>query len=103
MGKNATTRLLPWGGPEGKPCYLLTDDHGGYVSRVADQVESVQLGMGTQLLGHAHALLGDPRADAGQLRFLSARLTEALTDAVRVAESRGARLAVSVDADGSDG
>ncbi|MFI6639637.1 hypothetical protein [Streptomyces sp. NPDC050504] len=85
-------RLLPWAGPEGKPCYVLTDDAGGYVSRIADQVEAVQLGMGNELLGHARELIDDPKVDAAQLRFLSARLTEALSDAVRVAESRGARL-----------
>lgn len=94
MGMDEAARLLPWTGPEGKPCYLLTDDEGGYVSRVADQIESVQLGMGTELLSHAQALLDDPKVDAGQLRFLSARLTEALRDAMRVAESRGARLPV---------
>lgn len=97
-----TTRLLPWSGPEGKPCYLLTDGSGdGRVSRVADQIERVQLGMGAQLVDHAQELLGDPRAGAGELRFLSARLSEALRDAVRVAESRGARLTVS-DADEED-
>lgn len=90
-----TTRLLPWSGPEGKLCYLLTDSSGGgYVSRVADQIESVQLGMGAELVGHAQELLSDPKAGAGELRFLSARLTEALRDALRVAESRGARLPV---------
>jgi hypothetical protein len=40
-------RLLPWSGPEGKPCYLSTDDQNGYMSRLADNIESVQLG--TQL------------------------------------------------------
>lgn len=97
-----TTRLLPWSGPEGKPCYLLADGSGGgYVSRVANQIESVQLGMGAELLGHAQELLGDPKAGAGELRFLTARLTEALRDALRVAESRGAWLHVP-DADEED-
>ncbi|POX44657.1 hypothetical protein C3488_32095 [Streptomyces sp. Ru72] len=31
-------RLLPWAGPDGKPCYLSTDDQGGYVSRLADHI-----------------------------------------------------------------
>ncbi|ELP66915.1 hypothetical protein ACKI1I_14260 [Streptomyces turgidiscabies] len=83
-------RLLPWTGQEGRPCYLITDDHGGPVSRLADATESIQLGMGTELLAHAHELLPDtPR---GELRFLAERLTEALRDALRVAESRGQRL-----------
>ncbi|WP_405536663.1 hypothetical protein OG787_26935 [Streptomyces sp. NBC_00075] len=83
-------RLLPRTGQEGKPCYLITDEHGGPVSRLADATESVQLGMGAELLAHARELLpGTPR---GELRFLAERLTEALHDALRVAESRGQRL-----------
>ncbi|MGW2521798.1 hypothetical protein ACWC09_33235 [Streptomyces sp. NPDC001617] len=83
-------RLLPWLGPEGKPCYLITDDHGGLVSRLADATESIQLGMGTELLAHARDLL--PDAPPGELRFLAERLAEALRDVLRVAESRGLRL-----------
>ncbi|MFJ7768952.1 hypothetical protein ACIQ1J_11225 [Streptomyces sp. NPDC097107] len=83
-------RLLPWSGPEGKPCYLITDDAGGPVSRLADTTEATQLGMGAELLAHAHDLL--PRAPHGELRYLAERLTEALADALRVAESRGRRL-----------
>jgi hypothetical protein len=83
-------RLLPWSGSEGKPCYLFTDDHGGPVSRLADATESVQLGMSTQLLAHAHDML--PNTPHGELRFLAERLTEALHDALRIAESRGRRL-----------
>lgn len=85
-------RLLPWAGPGGKPCYLSTDGSGGYISRLADGVEAMQLDIGAQLVGHAQALLDAPKAHPGELRFLSARLTEALRDALRVAESRGARL-----------
>lgn len=83
-------RLLPWSSPEGKPCYLITDDYGGPVSRLADVTESIQLGMGTELLAHAHDML--PGTLPGELRFLAERLTEALQDALRVAESRGRRL-----------
>jgi hypothetical protein len=87
-------RLLPWTGEEGKPCYLLGDGHGP-LSRAADGVESVQLGMAAQLLGHAEDMMDDERTGAIQLRYLAARLTEALRDVHRVAESRGARLAGS--------
>ncbi|WP_432080895.1 hypothetical protein [Streptomyces sp. WAC 04229] len=83
-------RLLPWSGPEGKPCYLITDDDGGPVSRLADTTESTQLSMGAELLAHAHDLLA--RAPHSELRYLAERLTEALADALRVAESRGRRL-----------
>ncbi len=83
-------RLLPWSGPTSKPCYLAGD--GGVLSQLADQVETVQLSMGCELLGHADALLDDHKASAGELRFLATRLSEALRDAPRVAESRGGRL-----------
>ena len=88
VGREA--RPLPWVSPEGKPSYLITDDCGGPVSRVADAMEDTQLGMGAQLLVHAHELL--PHSPAGELTFLAERLTEALQDALRVAHSRGLRL-----------
>jgi hypothetical protein len=89
-GAESEGRLLPWSGAEGKPCYLITDNHGGPVSRLADATESIQLGMGGQLLAHAHDML--PGTPPGELRFLAERLAEALHDALRIAESRGRRL-----------
>ena len=83
-------RLLPWAGSEGKACYLITDDRGGPVSRLADTTEAVQLGMGRELLTHARSLL--PDAPHGELRHLAECLTQALADVLRVAESRGRRL-----------
>ncbi|PZT69239.1 hypothetical protein DN402_19635 [Streptomyces sp. SW4] len=83
-------RLLPWSGPEGKPCYLITDDAGGPVSRLADTTEATQLTMGAELLAHARGLL--PGAPQGELRYLAECLADALADALRVAESRGRRL-----------
>ncbi|MGW5213243.1 MULTISPECIES: hypothetical protein [unclassified Streptomyces] len=83
-------RLLPWAGEEGKPCYLVTDGSGP-LSRVADGVERVQLGMAGDLLEHAADLLADRRATAEQLRYLLGCMCEALTDVRRIAESRGAR------------
>jgi hypothetical protein len=74
-------RLLPWAGSEGKPCYLITDGDGGPLSRLADATESIQLGMGTELLAHARDML--PQTPPGELRFLAERLTEALQDALR--------------------
>jgi len=41
---------------------------------------------------NSDALLGNPKAEVGELRFLANRLVEALRDALRVAESRGRRL-----------
>jgi hypothetical protein len=85
------TRLLPWTGEGGKPCHLVTDGSGP-LSRLADTVECVQLGMAEDLLGHAADLLADHRATPEQLRFLLTRMCESLTDVHRIARSRGARL-----------
>ncbi|MDH6623594.1 hypothetical protein M2271_001381 [Streptomyces sp. LBL] len=93
-------RLLPWSNLDGNPCYLITDDTGtSRLSRMADDVEAVQLGMAGDLLDHAADLLGDGRATAPQLRFLALRLTESLHDVHRVARSRGARLSIPDDDD----
>ncbi|MEU5922653.1 hypothetical protein ABZ817_03010 [Streptomyces antimycoticus] len=86
-------RLLPWAGPEGKPCYLDTDDREGYMSRLADHIEAVQLGMAAELLGQAHQVLDNETADLEKLRLLAAQLAGALRDVLRVASSRGSRLA----------
>ncbi|WP_124271863.1 hypothetical protein [Streptomyces sp. ADI96-02] len=85
-------RLLPWTGTGGQPCYVLGDGT-GQVSRMADDVECVQLGMADELLGHAADLLSDGGEATGpQIRFLAGRLTESLQQVVRVAVSRGSRL-----------
>lgn len=89
-----TARLLPWTGPDGKPCFLLTGGN-GYLSKVADQIEAVQLDMADDLLGHATDMLADCRATGDQLRYLLALMIEALTDVRRVAVSRGGRFPVS--------
>lgn len=88
-------RLLPWASPDGKPCYLIGDGV-GYLSRVADNIESVQLGMAVELLDHADDMLADCRATSAQLHYLAARMAEALRDVHRIARSRGARLPVPV-------
>lgn len=81
-------RLLPWPGPEGKPCYLSTDGD-GFLARLADDVEAVQLTLGAELLDHARVILSDPTVSGGEIRYLAARLGESLRDALRIAESRG--------------
>ena len=82
-------RLLPWAGPDGKPCYLSADDQGGYVSRLADHIEAFQLGLASQLLEHSHQVLDDDTEDPEELNHLAAQLTSALRDVLRVATSRG--------------
>ncbi len=89
-------RLLPWPSPAGKPCYLVTDRGGGYVSRLADELEATQLATGADVLGLARAVLDDPASPYTEVRYAGLRLAECLTDALRVAESRGMRLSGSV-------
>ncbi|MGY0486450.1 hypothetical protein [Streptomyces sp. WG-D5] len=91
-------RLLPWATAEGKPCYLVTDGTGD-LSRVADTMETVQLGMAAQLAEHVAELLKDEPVTPEQLRFALERMSEALGDVTRVAESRVARIDVR-DRDG---
>ncbi|MEV8569790.1 hypothetical protein AB0436_30260 [Streptomyces sp. NPDC051322] len=85
-------RLLPWSGPDGKPCYLSTDDSHGHLSRVADNTEAVQLGMAAELLERAVDVLSDDETEPNELRLLATDLSGALRDAIRVAISRGHRL-----------
>ncbi|MFE9848357.1 hypothetical protein ACFYPN_06005 [Streptomyces sp. NPDC005576] len=82
-------RLLPWSGPEGKPCYLSTDDSDSYMSRLADEIEADQLFMAADLLKRAVRDLVDDRASTEDVRQLAKELTGALRDALRVAVSRG--------------
>ncbi|MER7826884.1 hypothetical protein ABTX85_30490 [Streptomyces sp. NPDC096097] len=85
-------RLLPWTGPDDKPCYLSAGTPAGYLSRLADNTEEIQLGLGSELLAHAVEVLADRDSDPGELRLLATDLTGALRNAVRVATSRGRRL-----------
>lgn len=86
-------RLLPWPGDAGKRCCLVTDDDGNSrLSRLADEIEAVQLKAGAELLGHTSEMLSDHKVSARELRFLVKCLSGALRDASRVAESRGGRL-----------
>lgn len=86
-------RLLPWPNEGGNPCYLSTSaDGSGYLSRLADDMEAVQLGIGDDMAEHARAVLSNPQTTHGELRYLAGRLLECLVDALRAAESRGDRL-----------
>ncbi|MFC7306278.1 hypothetical protein ACFQVC_18900 [Streptomyces monticola] len=105
MSPSDSARLLPWTSAAGKPCFLSGDGR-GYLSRLADNVEAVQLGMAGELMAHIADLLTDRNPTAEQLRFALARANEALRDVHRVAESRGARLPVpdsDLDEDEPDG
>ncbi|WP_239471835.1 hypothetical protein [Streptomyces sp. NEAU-S7GS2] len=96
---DSKARLLPWSSPEGKPCFVLGDGS-GYVSRLADEIEAAQLGLAAERIAEARRVLEGRRWTPGELHLLAVELTEALIEVLRVAESRGARLAVAGDADG---
>ncbi|MFI6084708.1 hypothetical protein ACIBBB_27680 [Streptomyces sp. NPDC051217] len=57
-------------------------------------METVQLGMGHELLEYAREIIapGVKGQLATEYRWLACRLTEALADALRVADSRGQRI-----------
>ncbi|MFI8896237.1 hypothetical protein [Streptomyces paradoxus] len=86
-------RLLPWTGADGRPCYLSTDDPDSLLSRLADDIEAVQLASAEQVLAGARAVLGDAGAGERALRFGLVRAVESLGEVLRVAASRGERIA----------
>ncbi|WP_406002182.1 hypothetical protein [Streptomyces sp. NBC_00829] len=71
---------------------LSTDDEGGFMSRLADDFEAAQLAMGEDVLMQARKVLDDPTAPNAEVRYSALRLSECLTDALRIAECRGLRL-----------
>ncbi|MER5753153.1 hypothetical protein [Streptomyces sp. NPDC002088] len=85
-------RLLPWTTPDGRPCYLSTDSDHSKLSLLADDVETAQLDSGEQVLAGARAVLADPKAGEGAVRFALTRSAECLAEILRIAVSRGARI-----------
>jgi hypothetical protein len=65
------------------------------MSRLADNIEAVQLGTAAELLEQASETLDDQDGDREEMRLLAKELTGALRDVLRVATSRGHLLAVS--------
>ena len=92
-------RLLPWTTDDGKPCLLSTDNPGGLLSRLADDIEAVQLAMSEQVLNEARKVLVDPLSDHDDVRYAGVQLAECLPDVLRVAASRGLRLCAGSDED----
>ncbi|WP_327314814.1 hypothetical protein [Streptomyces sp. NBC_01235] len=95
-------RLLPWETEPGKPCFLSTDGTHGLLSRLADELEADQLRDGAHVLTGARAVLDDRKAGEFALRHALRATTQVLGDVLRVADSRGARLAQPDDDDGDD-
>lgn len=92
MTSHDELRLLPWAGPDGKPCFLSTDDNESHLSNLADTLEAIYLDLAAETLDHATEVLNLPEADPEDLRAASTDLAEALVHVLRVAESRGQRL-----------
>ncbi|MFI2301191.1 hypothetical protein ACH5AL_20430 [Actinacidiphila glaucinigra] len=95
----AGLRLLPWDGPNGKPAYTPNDNPEGMIARLADRMEREQLTTASELLELARQMLAVTEPPPpNQSRFVVARLCDALSNTLRVAESRGMRLTTG-DAD----
>lgn len=77
MFEGSPPRLLPWTRPDGAPCYLSTDDPESRLSLLADDVEE-------EMLAAAEVALKEAEI---------ACLQRALRDVLRIAISRGDRLA----------
>ncbi|MGW6722862.1 hypothetical protein [Streptomyces sp. NPDC054995] len=88
-------RLLPWSGPGDKPCNLSTDNPDGYMSRLADSLEAIQLGTASELLEEASDALGNRDTSLDEMRCLVQELASTLRNIFRVATSRGHLLATS--------
>lgn len=87
-----SARLLPWPGENGCAAYLVTDDPDGYLSRLADRIEYEQLVDAREVLALSRGLLVNADVATLELRFIARRLTESLSQTLRIADSRGARL-----------
>ncbi|WP_328920696.1 MULTISPECIES: hypothetical protein [unclassified Streptomyces] len=93
MSRISHVRLLPWCGADGQPAHLVTDGTESRLSRLADSIEAAQLDTGREVLKLSRAMLQSlERPTAGELFYVTQRLTECSTDALRVAESRGLRV-----------
>lgn len=88
----AGLRLLPWSTPDGKPCYLSTEQPDSLMSLVADDIETDQLCNATEVVAEAQAVLDDPAAGPLSLRLALQRTTASLGEVLRIAYSRGVRL-----------
>jgi hypothetical protein len=86
----STLRRLPFNGPEGKPAFIPSNSEGP-ISLLADALEAEQLEIGETILALVLPML-EVELTADEARYMLRRVTECLTDALRVAESRGQRL-----------
>ncbi|MFE2489545.1 hypothetical protein ACFXGR_41090 [Streptomyces mirabilis] len=96
-------RLLPWVSPDGKPCYLDSDGHSSFLSQLADNIETEMTRAAEDVLVQAEEVLSDPRANSRALRLALVRTTHSLSNVLRIAQSREARLHDSEESEPTDG
>ncbi|MCZ1014511.1 hypothetical protein O1M07_09805 [Streptomyces albulus] len=70
-----------------------------FLSRLADDMEDVQLDMAADVQETADKVLADPLSPHAEVRYTAIRLSECLHEVRMVAESRGARLPLPDDED----
>ncbi|WP_208853168.1 hypothetical protein [Streptomyces albofaciens] len=93
-GHGGPLRLLPWTTPTGGACYLDTDDPGSLLSAVADEAEEELLRAAEALVAESGPTPVPAGADSSwELCRVLIRYDRALRDVLRIAVSRGARLA----------
>ncbi|MER7971413.1 ATP-binding protein [Streptomyces sp. NPDC096080] len=83
-------RRLPPADPHRHPDLLVSDGPDGPVSRMADQIEAVQLGLAQRLLSRVQASRAQRR---GETPDVVGQLSDALADVLVIARCRGDRLA----------
>ncbi|MBM9505458.1 hypothetical protein [Actinacidiphila acididurans] len=93
-------RRLPWTTENGTPCYLNSgDSSSSFLSNLADGIESVQLGMGGELIDYVQGMLAAGEHAESEWRYVVTALCRALQEVIRVAESRGERLGPAGESD----
>ncbi|MFE5597883.1 hypothetical protein ACFQ8O_01580 [Streptomyces coelicoflavus] len=93
MSHTSHARLLPWSGPEGKRAYLVTDGTASPLSVLADRIEEQQIESAAVVVGLARPMVeATPDLTVDELRWITRRLVESLTDVLNIAESRAQRI-----------
>ncbi|MFF8309554.1 hypothetical protein [Streptomyces lydicus] len=67
----------------------------GFLSHLADTTEAMQLDTAAELLEHAREVLGYGEKEPNELQLIALDMMGALCDVLRVAISRGHRLALT--------
>lgn len=85
-------RLLPWVTDMGKPCFLSVGDGPSVLAPLADAAEEEQLCDADAAFKDGQEVLSDSTAGVSALRQALEASNLALSDVLRVADSRGDRL-----------